>query len=83
MEPNLSDELLMQAIDRIYMEEPTYGSRRQVDELEKLGYEVGRDRVRRLMRIMDIAPIYPKPRLSKPGKGHKIYPYLLRNLEIE
>ena len=63
MEPNLSDELLMQAIDRIYMEEPTYGSRRQVDELEKLGYEVGRDRVRRLMRIMDIAPIYPKPRL--------------------
>jgi len=83
MGPNLSDELLMQAIDRVYMEEPTYGSRRQVDELEKLGYEVGRDRVRRLMGIMGIAPIYPKPRLSTPGKGHKIYPYLLRNLEIE
>lgn len=81
--PRLGDELLMQAIDRIYMEEPTYGSRRMVDELEKLGYKPSRDRVRKLMRQMGIEPIYPKPRLSTPGKGHKIYPYLLRNLEIE
>lgn len=77
------DEMLMQAIDRIYTDEPTYGSRRMLDELRKLGYKLGRDRVRRLMRRMGIEPIYPKPRLSKPGKGHKIYPYLLRNLEIE
>jgi putative transposase len=81
--PRLGDELLMQAMDRIYMEEPTYGSRRICDELEKLGYSVSRDRVRRLMRLMGIEPIYPKPRLSNPGKGHKTYPYLLRNLEIE
>ncbi len=81
--PRLGDELLMQAIDRIYMEEPTYGSRRMCDELEKLGYSPSRDRVRRLMREMGIEPIYPKPRLSTPGKGHKVYPYLLRNLEIE
>jgi putative transposase len=80
---DLSDELLMQAIDRIYMEEPTYGSRRMLDELRKLGYKLGRDRVRRLMRTMGIEPIYPKPRLSTPGKGHKKYPYLLRGLEIE
>jgi putative transposase len=79
----LLDEMLMQAMDRIYMEEPTYGSRRIRDELFKLGYKVGRKRVRRLMRVMGLEPIYPKPRLSIPGKGHKKYPYLLRNLDIE
>lgn len=80
---DLDDELLMQAIDRIYMEEPTYGSRRMLDELHKLGYKLGRERVRTLMRTMGIEPIYPKPRLSIPGKGHKKYPYLLRDLEID
>ena len=79
----LLDEMLMQAMDCIYMEEPTYGSRRIRDELFKLGYKVGRKRVRRLMRVMGLEPIYPKPRLSIPGKGHKKYPYLLRNLDIE
>jgi putative transposase len=79
----LEDELVMQAIDRVYMEEPTYGSRRVRDELHKVGYTVGRKRVGRLMRTMCIEPIYPKPRLSIPGKGHKKYPYLLRGLEIE
>ena len=78
----LFDEQLMQSIDRIYMEEPTYGSRRICDELEKLGYAVGRKRVQGLMREMGIEAIYPKPRLSIADKGHKKYPYLLRNLEI-
>ena len=76
------DEMLMQAMDRIYMDEPTYGSRRIRDELFKLGHKAGRKRVRRLMDTMGIEPIYPKPRLSTPGKGHRTYPYLLRNLEI-
>jgi putative transposase len=76
------DELLMSEIDRIYLEEPTYGSRRLCDQLKLMGHAVGRDRVRRLMREMGMEPIYSKPRLSQPGKGHKIYPYLLRNLEI-
>ena len=58
------------------MEEPTYGSRRIRDELFKLGYNVGRKRVRRLMRVMGLEPIYPKPRLSISGKEHKKYPYL-------
>ena len=80
---NVDDELLMQAIDRIYMEEPTYGSRRMLDALHKLDYSLGRERVRTLMRTMGIEPIYPKPRLSTPGKGHKKYPYLLRDLEID
>ena len=49
---NLEEELLMQAINRIDLEEPTDGSRRMLDELQLLGYRLGRDRVRRLMRIM-------------------------------
>ncbi len=48
----------------------------------KQGYRVNRKRVQRLMRLMGIAAIYPKPRLSRPGRGHKIYPYLLRDLVI-
>jgi len=78
-----ADERLMRMMDRIYMEEPTFGVRRMVDALDELGDHVGRDRVRRLMRTMGLEPIYPKPRLSAPGRGHKIYPYLLRNLAIE
>jgi putative transposase len=77
------EEMLMRAIDRIYTGEPTYGSRRMRDELRKLGHKPGRGRVRRLMRGMGIEPIYPKPRLSVRGKGHRIYPYLLRGLKIE
>lgn len=76
------DEMLMQLIDRIYLDEPTFGSRRMVDELGNLGYKVHRDTTRRLMREMGIQAIYPRPRLSQPGKGHKIYPYLLRDLKI-
>jgi putative transposase len=82
VDKHAEDELLMREMDRIYLEEPTYGSRRLLDQLKLMGHGVGRDRVRRLMREMGIEPIYPKPRLSQPGKGHKIYPYLLRNLEI-
>ena len=77
------DEELMQAIDRIYTEEPAYGSRRMVDELRKLGHKVGRDKVRSLMRAMGLEAIYPKPQTIKHGKGHKKYPYLLRNLEVD
>ena len=77
---NLEDELIMQAIDRIYLEEPTYGSRRMLDELQLLGYRLGRDRVRRLMRIMGIEPIYPKPRLSTPAKGTKSIPIFSEGL---
>ena len=66
--PRHGDELLMWAMDSIYMEDPTYGSRRICDELELLGYSPSRDRVWRLMRLMGIGPIYPKPRLSTLGK---------------
>jgi len=81
-DPQREDEVIMQAIDRVFLEEPTFGTRRMADALQGLGYAVGRERTRRLMRTMGIEPIYPKPRLSAPGQGHKRYPYLLRGLEI-
>ena len=77
------DELLMQLIDRIYMQQPTFETRRIRDALVELSYTVGRDRVRRLMQVMRIEVIDPKPRLSVACKGHTIYPYLLRDLSIE
>mgnify|MGYP000128879576 CR=1 FL=1 len=77
------DEMLMQVIDRIYTEEPAFGNRRMVDELRTLGYKVGRDKVRSLMRAMGMEAIYPKPRTTQPGKGHTNYPYLLRGMELD
>lgn len=81
-EKAVEDEQLMREMDKIHLEEPTYGKRRMLGELSQKGYGIGVDRVAALMRRMGIEPIYPKPRLSQPGKGHKIYPYLLRDLEI-
>ena len=54
-----------------------------VDELRTLGYNVGRGQGPYLMRAMGLEAIYPKPRTTQPGKGHKKYPYLLRNLNID
>ena len=53
------------------------------DELEERGHTVNRKRVQRLMRQMGLRALYPRRRTSQPGKGHKIYPYLLRDLSIE
>ncbi len=81
----VSDEdlALMRRIDEMHLQRPFYGSRRLRDWLQDEGYDVGRKRVRRLMRLMGIRALYPRPRTSKPGKGHKIYPYLLRDLTID
>ena len=73
----------MRLIDEQYTARPFYGSRRMVLWLEQQGEEVNRKRVRRLMRIMGLEAIYPKPRLSQAGQGHRIYPYLLRGVKIE
>lgn len=72
----------MRLIDEEYTRRPFYGSRKMMLGLRGEGYGVGRDRVRRLMRLMGLAAIYPKPRLSQPGEGHKIYPYLLNGVNI-
>ena len=73
---------LMRQIDEIHLVYPFYGSRKIRDELFDKGYDIGRDRVRRLMRRMGIEALYVKPRLSLAHSGHVKYPYLLRGLEI-
>lgn len=75
--------LLMRLLDEQYTRAPFYGSRRMTEWLATQGFEVNRKRVSRLMVVMGIEAVYPKPRLSQPGEGHKIYPYLLRGTEVK
>jgi putative transposase len=72
----------MKLIDRLYLVTPFFGARKIAACLKSQGYTVNRKRVRRLMHLMGIKAIYRRPRTSKPGKGHKIYPYLLNGLNI-
>jgi putative transposase len=74
---------LMRLIDKQYTAQPVYGSRRMMIWLQGEGHEVNRKRVQRLMRQMGLEAIYPKPKLSAAGQGHKIFPYLLRDVKIE
>lgn len=74
---------LMRLIDKEYTAHPFYGSRRLTAWLMRQGEAVNRKRVQRLLRIMGLEAIYPKPRLSAAGRGHRIYPYLLRNTAVE
>lgn len=62
---------------------PFYGQRKMVCWLQEQGHDVNRKRVRRLMKLMGIQAIYPKPRTSLPSTDHKIYPYLLNGLKID
>ena len=73
---------LLRLLDEQYMKTPFYGSRRMAVVLRHKGYPVGRKRVQRLMRQLGIEAIYPKPRLSKANPEHRVYPYLLRGLEV-
>ena len=73
---------LMRLIDEQYTRCPFYGSRRITAWLEDQGEQVNRKRVQRLLRLMGLEAIYPKPRLSIPGAGHTVYPYLLRDVAI-
>jgi hypothetical protein len=72
---------LMQLLDQEYTAHPFLGSRRLTEWLVKQE-AVNRKRVQRLMRVMGLEAIYPKPKLSLPGQGHKIFPYLLRGVTI-
>jgi len=74
--------ILMNLIDQQFMKTPFYGSPRMSWVLRKRGYAVNHKRVARLMQLMGISAIYPKPHTSQPNPEHKIYPYLLRNLAI-
>ncbi len=74
---------LMRLIDEQYLKTPTWGSRSMRNHLRRLGYKINRKRVQRLMRLMGLEAIYPKPKTSRPHPEHKVYPYLLRNLTID
>lgn len=80
---NNYDLTLMRAIDELFTAWPFLGSRRMAIMLRAEGWPVNRKRVQRLMRKMGIAALGPKPRTTKPAPGHKIFPYLLRNMTID
>ena len=74
---------LMRLIDEQYTRTPFYGSRRMTEWLATAGHAVNRKRVSRLMELLGIEAVYPKPKLSQPGEGHQIYPYLLRGITVK
>ena len=74
---------LLHRIEQIYTGNPCYGSRRICACLRQEGYVVNRKRVARLMRKLGLVALYPKPRLSQPGKEQQKFPYLLRDLTID
>ena len=73
----------MRRIDEIHLEFPFYGSRSITRELRGKGGRVNRKRVQRLMRLMGLESLAPKPNTSRPNEEHPVYPYLLRGLTIE
>lgn len=73
---------LMRLLDEEYTRRPFYGSRKLRKYLNDLGYKVNRKRVQRLMKVMGIQSVVPGPNTSKPAPQHKVYPYLLRDIEI-
>ena len=78
-----SDHVLMRHLDELHMQYPTFGTRGLCRLLERVtGQAVGRKRVRRLMQLMRLSAVYPRPRTSAPGKGHRLYPYLLRHIKV-
>jgi putative transposase len=79
-----SEELdLLKRLDELFTENPVYGSRRMQVMLQREGVQVGRRRIRRLMRKLGLWAITPKPDTSKPHPAHQIYPYLLRGMTID
>jgi putative transposase len=73
----------MRWLDEQYLATPFYGSRRMTAELGKAGHQVNRKRVQRLMRLMGLEALGPKPKTSRPSAQHRVYPYLLRGLTID
>jgi putative transposase len=79
----LENLMLRHLIDREYTAHPFRGSRQMMVWLRGQGHRVNRKRVQRLMGLMGLQAIYPKPKLSAAGQGHKVYPYLLRGVAVE
>ena len=80
--PSDEERTLLRLIDEQYLKTPFYGSRRMVAHLAQQGHRVNRKRVQRLMRQLGLYAVYPKPKLSKRHPEHKVYPYLLRDVDI-
>ena len=80
---SVEDLALICRLDELYLEHPFYGSRQMVRHLRREGTAVGRDRVRRLMRVMGLEAVYCKPRTSVSHPQHRVYPYLLRGVKVE
>lgn len=80
---SLYNEQLMRMIDRQYTATPFFGVGQMTDWLRLQGHTVNPKRVRRLMRLMGLEAIYPKPRLSLQNKAHPVYPYLLRDMTVD
>jgi len=79
-----SDVAVMHLMDEQYTRTPYYGVERMTAWLHRLGIGIGHNRVRRLLRLMGLEAVYPKPRLSRPGgPEHLIWPYLLRDLAVD
>ena len=78
-----NDPGVMRRLDELFTQWPFLGSRRLARLLREEGHAINRKRVQRLMRMMGIAALGPKPRTTKPAPGHKVYPYLLRDLVID
>ncbi len=74
---------LMRLIDAQFLETPWYGSRQMARHLRRDGHVVGRKRVRRLMVVMGLVPIYQRPRTTVPNSEHRVWPYLLRGMVID
>jgi putative transposase len=80
---NDDDLAVMRQLDELFLAHPFLGSRRMAAMLRAESRPINRKRVQRLMRVTGIVALGPKPRTSKPAPGHKIYPYLLRDLAID
>ena len=79
--PSKEEIMLKHLIDRIHLDHPAFGSRKITSCLRRAGYNVNRKRIQRYMREMGITAIYPGPNLSKRNQRHKVYPYLLRDVD--
>jgi len=81
--PSSKEIAIKHRIDELYTQYPFYGSRRMLVILDQEGWQISRPTVQKYMREMGLEAIYPKPRLSQPGEGHTIYPYLLKNITLK
>ena len=76
------DLAIMRCLDEIHLKYPFMGSRRMIWKLAEAGHKVSRNKVMRLMRVIGIQTLYPKRKTTVANKKHKVYPYLLRNVDV-